>query len=1111
MKARLLFFILAIFSVGLFAEKANATTYYWTNYGGDNNWKNANNWSITQYYSTVSGYPGNSAAGDVAEISVYGIGAASGMAPKLASTLNYSISQIYVDALTSGTLTLANSLTLTVTNGIYVSGTYGGYTAGLTITGPGTVNVSGNSTLYYYATLSIGSQTTINIAAGNNLTFSNNNCALTNAGTLNFNGTSSSKCAMPPYTNATITNSGTIYAPYTDIIDGGNSVSFNNSGTFTTTNSTITLSQSSFIANTGTCSFTGNTINLTSNSSYLSNTSGMTINSSTVNMDHSTTYITNSSTGTINTSGTTYNLSASNNSASAASYVANNGTFNATSSCAFKMTGQYDQILNSGSSAKFTLDASSISITTNNLQTLINQSGGTFTAKNGSTISISSYSGYINNAASSTFVAGISGSACTINISGTSPSSSTSSLTNSGTFTLGPTSIINNTGTDSSNPTKVANSGTFTIQSDATGSGAIGPLGAGASFTGSYIVQRYMSGGSRNYRYMSSPIGAALPAFGGKSAFGVSELQNKMFITGWGTGTGFTKAVPSSAFDATTIGNPSVFFYYEPDKDPNTRAIGKSDYKAFSSIGDKLPVGNGFLIFYRGNRNITDASGVSKALTTATPEADTLTNTGALNQGSIVVYIPTDPRTTSSTPSAGTVYVYSTAQAASTLSSTFVKTNNSSTANDGLHLVGNPYACPIDLDKLVNGSGTALSGSAYTLSTGGVMTAHVFGSGSLTGRYVEQGQGFMVSGTVTSLTFTESAKYATPSFLSGEFFQASKLVAAQPVTNTVLTVKLKADTNELSSNETTIAFTNKKDIYDPTEDAYYQYGQLQTNYMASYTSDGQPCIVNQMNSLDSIKSIKLYAEGSTTGLYSLTFTGAKSVDPRYKLWLMDSFKADSLDLSSNTVYNFNIDRSIPATYGDSRFTIKVAKTNIAAYYHLQSFNGIKNNAVVNLNWSTQYEGNYTTFTLQRSTDGGTTYDDLAIIQSNGAGNYQFTDTKPSLSGNNLYRLKQNNIDDVNSYSKIVTIGYQPIDLLTDKLWLYPNPTIASIKMILKDVKASSLVVSVYNTSGNLMLTNNVTATTTVVQDVSKLQKGTYIVQITGSDNKSYGVGKFTKL
>lgn len=1059
-----------------------STTYDWTAGANTTDWNTAGNWSPTP----TNGYcPG---AGDIARIGVNAL--TNNKYPIISS----GVASTSVGSITFGTEnSQANSLTVntpfTVNGDVNVTPAIPNTNTSYTLA------LSGSSSLAVTGNLNLGDGST---TPGNNSSFT----MTSSVNTLSITG--------GIYLKSSNSNGQRYFSPVLNITGGSvTTTGINTAFQSSSASATLALSGTATLNLTGTTAFSG--LSATGTNSITLNGTGTTVNYTGASQ---TVYTSGAVTG-LPSGVSYYNLGIS----GSGTKTPNAGT----------LTVGYD-FAQSAATMDLTANNTVMNITDSWLQTggtfkqgsgAVTQNGPQFN-NSGGTITLGSAAMNINAyqfSNTGTFTSGTG--MVTFGYSGAfSPALSTSSaikfnnvtFTNGKTFSSTGSYAVSSTGTlNMGASTKLAANGNWTLNSDASGSATVTALPSGAAITGSVIVQRYMSGGSRNYRYMSSPVTQG--SVGGVSSFGVSELQKKMFITGWLTSTtGFTKAVPTNSFDATSIGNPSVFFYYEPDKDPTSRAISRSDYKAFSSIGDQLPVGNGLLIFYRGNRNITDAAGVSKATTSAVPEADTLTNTGTLNQGNIPVYIPTDPRV-STTTSSGTLFVYSTSKAASTLSSTFVTTNTGSTASDGYHLVGNPYASPIDLDKLVDASGNALTGSAYTLSSGGVITGHVLGFGGNTGRYVEQGQGFMVSGTVSSLTFTEACKYATPTFKSGEFIQASKTLAAtaSSLSQQILNVKLKADTNELSSNETTIAFTNKKDTYDPKEDAYYQYGPLQTNYMISYTSDGQPCNVNQMSTLDSIKVIKLYAAGSTTGLYSFTFSGASSLDPRYKLWLIDGFKKDSLDLSANTVYNFNMDLSNPQTYGAGRFIIRVAKTNIGDYYHLQSFSGVKNNTVVNLNWSTQYEGNYTTFTLQRSTDGGNTYDDLAIIQSNGAGNYQFTDTRPLLNGNNLYRLKQNNIDNVNSYSKIVTIGYQPIDILTDKLWLYPNPTVASIKMTLKDVKASALIVNVYSTNGNLMITNNVTATTTVVQDVSKLQKGTYIVQVTGNDNKSYGTGKFTKL
>jgi hypothetical protein len=673
----------------------------------------------------------------------------------------------------------------------------------------------------------------------------------------------------------------------------------------------------------------------------------------------------------------------------------------------------------------------------------------------------------------------------------------------------------------------------LSLKSDAAGSASVAAITGSSTITGYVNVERYMNGGAskRTYKFLSAPVnqGSAPGVLSGSLAYGFKDLQLTAPISGYGAvGTYPGGTPPTNAFDPTPLANPAVLFYNEPDSDPINMQIVNSDYRGIKTIGEKLPIGNGFLFYFRGNRNMNDASGtVNKATSGGTPEPTTLNFNGNLNQGTINVVIPTN-----GVASDGLGHqVYTTP---STAAAIFSYTNHSST-NDGYHLVGNPYACSIDLDQitLTNPGSTTI----YMLNNVGIMGSYVKGSGITTpvngvGRYVLSGQGFFVKGNSTpntTLSFTEACKVTglstgstpTPFAVSepqtlainqlntndSSFAAAGNATAAQQPD---ILIRLALDS--ANYDETLIHFNNKaQNKYNVFEDAYYNYGITQTTFMATYSTDNKPLLINQMSGLDSVKTIPLYAEGQINGKYTMTFTGTSSLDPRFKLYLKDNLLKDSLDLSANSVYTFNIDRSNAKTYGASRFTLSVQPTNIAASYQLLAFNGVKNNNSVALNWKTQYEGNYTGFTLQRTTDNWKTITNLAVLQSDGSGLYAFTDTNPNTDAVNQYRLVQNNINGVNSFSNVVTVSYLSVNTLTNKLQVFPNPVANVIQVNIKpDANSGSLHVKIFDLKGELIINNTFIQGNAIIQDVSKLMQGNYVIQV-NDNNKSYGSTTFTKL
>src|SRR5260370_18572449 len=119
----------------------------------------------------------------------------------------------------------------------------------------------------------------------------------------------------------------------------------------------------------------------------------------------------------------------------------------------------------------------------------------------------------------------------------------------------------------------------------------------------------------------------------------------------------------------------------------------------------------------------------------------------------------------------------------------------------------------------------------------------------------------------------------------------------------------------------------------------------------------------------------------------------------------------------------------------------VIRQNPAYAYILLNFTANKVSAArqVETVWKTQNEENYTNFTVERSIDNGKTFAVLGGVKAAGLGTYSFLDKNP-VTGLNLYRLKQEDINNTISYSKVVPIQYADLSnqITRNKISIYPN-------------------------------------------------------------------------
>src|SRR5580698_6142554 len=108
--------------------------------------------------------------------------------------------------------------------------------------------------------------------------------------------------------------------------------------------------------------------------------------------------------------------------------------------------------------------------------------------------------------------------------------------------------------------------------------------------------------------------------------------------------------------------------------------------------------------------------------------------------------------------------------------------------------------------------------------------------------------------------------------------------------------------------------------------------------------------------------------------------------------------------------------------------------------HLLNFTALKATSGNQVTWTTENEADYTGFSVERSTDGGKTFNSLESITSSSAGKYTYYDNAPVM-GANLYRLKLTDLNGTVSYSAVVTVMYANTNnIAVNGLMVYPNPT-----------------------------------------------------------------------
>jgi len=689
----------------------------------------------------------------------------------------------------------------------------------------------------------------------------------------------------------------------------------------------------------------------------------------------------------------------------------------------------------------------------------------------------------------------------TINNALTVNTSATAVLTGNATSSLimAPGALVTVSGTKLTISTN-----SFTLQSDATGSASIGPVTATNFVTSGTTVnvQRYVTGGSstyRGYRLLSSPVYAA--TVGSNNFYNLDYIKSSTLVTGVSTANGFDKA-----------GNPSLFLFRE-DQAPSNASYGAGNWPGVSKINGSptyllqlnsvntnysLMPGSGFLLFFRGDRT-TNLANKYTAGTSA--EAVTFSASGTLNIGQITA----KDWYTSGSSNLG-----------------FTSATANSTVR-GFNLVGNPYPSNIDWDTYqVSSSSTGIYGvnidnTMYMLDPiSKNYGAYIAGNNQLgtnnVTNIIPSGAGFFVRATNTNpqLIFNESAKTTTQAI--GAHIMLGLPVASAPLQY----MRIKMIKDSASTDETMIRIKNNGALsFVNNLDAVYKQGNGAVN-LASFTTDHVDIAIKAVP-LPKLQaeSLALDVNATTTGIYKLTLRDIVAIPRLYDVWLMDAYKKDSLDMRQNITYSFYINKTDSTTFGSKRFNL-VIRQNAAYAYHLLDFAASKlpEARQVQVIWQTVNEGNYTNFTVERSTDNGATFKVLGVVDAAGAGSYNFIDKSPA-NGTNLYRLKQEDVNNAISYSKVVTIQYSNLSngIVGHNLSIYPNPAISNINLAIGSQNSTASVYKIrFMSSSGIMVKEAISSQTNWQGSISNLQPGTYIIQV--FDNKTQnlvGENKFVKL
>ena len=703
-----------------------------------------------------------------------------------------------------------------------------------------------------------------------------------------------------------------------------------------------------------------------------------------------------------------------------------------------------------------------------------NQNGGEITNNStGGTIKL--FGNWTNNALNTVFS---SGTTTTVEFLGAAQSISGTNATGfynflasgSGTktFSSDVASTVSNLVTLSDNITVNANS-KLTLLASATSNANVAAIPGTSSITGNVNVQVYFTGnGDSNYRgtrAISSPVTEAVSST-------YSQLKNYMVITGKLNG-GFDLGGSLQPYGV------SLTNYNE------AATLSQSQFTQVESISSPLLPGHGSFLFFRGSRDGYDNSTPSTSSKVnapfAAPENVIMQYTGPINQQNVEVSVP--------------------------------YTSNNEVNYDGYKLIGNPYPAVINWGLVTKvGMEDELKivkpmGGFATYKNGVVANITELTGDSI--RFIKPGQAFYVrsksgGGTVT---FTEASKSFTASPL---------LFMSSPKDNALLTTPFSekgfGGTSNFSGNEFRITLqntTHKEEAVtvfragssaaSQREDAVLFGGS--TVILSTLSSDNVKLTINFMPEISDVQELRLSVNAAVTGAVKLNFTDL-SAARNYDVFLKDNFQNTITNVRSAPVYDFVINKTIPASYGDSRFVVLFKPLSTAA-----DFIAKKANTGAELSWTTLTGPNNGKFEIERSEDGLNYAPVGSVDYLVSSTSYSFLDKKP-LMGNNYYRLKQTDKFGNVIYSQPAFLDYKLDDSIA--FLLYPNPSSESISIDLNSRNAS-IVFTLRDLQGKELMRETFLKDQRILQNISHLHTGVYIVQLNvEGSNELIGSAKLIK-
>ncbi len=611
------------------------------------------------------------------------------------------------------------------------------------------------------------------------------------------------------------------------------------------------------------------------------------------------------------------------------------------------------------------------------------------------------------------------------------------------------------------------------LRSTSSNTSYVGPVGG--TINGQVTVERYYHKQFRGWRMATAPV----------SYRGIADTATKNYSVwkNWQNDFGYTNnygtrfggpVTPTSDNGLDDLANSANLLTY------NTSGAGsysrvlntKSELMSDTTVGATTPANKGYFIFVRGDRTVLPT-------TTGTPNAFATTVLAAKG------LLQTGDKTFTFTGTSGNSW-----------------------------LIGNPYACPVDLSSGVTFSGITNGFYVWdpnlvgaSTNSPGAYTAFDrtdWNSGPVSGstdKYLQSGQAFFVKTTSgsASLTFHEADKTTST-------HNNTQTTGTGNGSTDLFNVKLFAVQSGASNTNVDgvrAKFGNYSGSVD-NDDITKVAGTIEsislTRGSSNLAIEARPFITTTDTLFVKMANMVVgsnYEFFINTVNFDASVSGCKIIDNFLNT-------ETAVNLSSNTTYPFSI-TSVAGSSATNRFSIVFTgagtlpsnKLNVSAYKQ-------NNNVVVN--WEAIAETGVNVYNVEKSTTGSNfaMLSEAAAKNGNVTNTYSIVDKNPAAV--NYYRIKTINKNSSEKYSIVVKVEMNGKNV--SSVTVYPNPVTGNtIGLQLNGVATGVGTVRLFNNMGQLVYTetiNNAGSNGSMTVEINKhLAAGTYQLQLTDAKGNSY--------